>query len=86
MPAFAKWLTTNNSFKTQPYPFDDTVLLDSLRRVLGTAWRKPTVLTQKWTQHDLVSTNNGENDFFHCGWTQSSISLLKKKHLLSQAS
>ena len=75
MPTFAKWLTTNNSFKTQPYTFDHAVLLDGLRGVLGAAWRKSTVLAQKWAQNDLVGTNDGENDLFHGGQIQNPISL-----------
>jgi len=65
MTAFTKWLTANYSPKTQPATARRAILSDRLLRILGAAWRKAAMLTQKRTQNELVGANYGEKYFLH---------------------
>ena len=90
MSAFTKRLTADDPPKTQPATTCRAVFSNRLLRVLGATRCKPAVLTQKRTQKELVSANNGENYLLHFNLAflmlSGQIPFVDKKNLLSVSS
>ena len=65
MTAFTERLAANYSLKAQPATPGCAILLNRFLSVLRATWCKATVLTQKRTQNELVSANDGEKYLLH---------------------
>lgn len=65
VPALTEWVAAQNSFYTQPATLDRAILADGLCRVLGTAGRKPAMLSEPRTQNQLIGANDGQKYLFH---------------------
>lgn len=60
------WMTTPQTFHSQPHTTHSTKALDSFNHVLRTAGLEATVHAQKWAQQEAVEANKCDQDFCHC--------------------
>ncbi len=57
-------VTSNNTFKSQPNPFKNTVLSNSINTILRTSWGVPTRIRQQRRNAVLIKFNEENGNYF----------------------